>query len=126
MEFNEIITQLIIPFGSIGISIWFASSAKKDSEKAQETLIQINESMNSWVERIMSTSNEILEANPLIIDKKVKLEKIETIKSLVESLNKSIETTMNKPQGGAPGHTQEQLIKELMKSLNVMIDKFDK
>jgi uncharacterized protein (DUF2344 family) len=126
MELNDILTQWIIPFGSVGISIWFASSAKKDSEKAQQTLTQINESISSWINQIMNTSNEILQSNPSIIDKKVKLEKIETIKTLVESLKDSIKTTMNNPQGGAPGHTQEQLIKELMASLNGMIDKFDK
>ena len=126
MDLPQILTQWIIPLASVIISVWFAASAKKDSEKARETLNQINASISTWINQLMTTSNEILQSNPSIIDKKVKLEKIETIKALIETLKDSVKTTMNNPQGGATGHTQEQLIRELLASLNGMIDKFEK
>jgi|SRR5690606_7808124 len=126
MTWYEIIIQLIIPIVSVLLSIWFASSAKNNSEKAQHTLDEINKSIKGWVDQIINSTNDIIQSNPTIVDNKVKLAKIESVKGIVKTIETCVAESMKDPKPGAGGHTQEQLLKELMSSLEKMIDKMEK
>src|SRR5690554_2120714 len=117
MNLYEIVFQFIIPIGSVSLSIWFASSAKNNSEKAQHTLDKIDESIKGWLDQIINSTNDLIQSNPTIVDNKVKLAKIESVRGIIKTIETSVAESMRDPKPGSGGHTQEQLLKELMSSL---------
>ena len=112
----------VLPFVAIVVSVWFAVSAKKDSDKAQFLLEQTNKAIEGWQSQIMESTKSILDTTPQVIAGKTKLAKIEAAKALIETIQTSIAHTTTNPQGGASGHTQTENLKELNSQLSKILD----
>lgn len=115
------ISGFALSFIGVLISVWFASSAKKDAEKAQNTLDNVNKAIDGWQDKIMSSTASILDSQPQIIQAKVTLAKIETAQLLVDGIKVTINEIANNPQPGASGHTQQEILKTLSLQLNDLL-----
>ncbi len=82
----QIFKDWVIPIGSVGITIWFASSAKKDADKAEKLLEQVNEAIQGWQSKIMNSATNIIDAVPQVIEGKTTLAKINAASSLLEAI----------------------------------------
>ncbi len=77
MELVTILKDWVIPVSSILISVWFAASAKKDADKANELQKQVSEAIKGWQAEINRAVFEQLSTSPQIIEGKQKLAQIE-------------------------------------------------
>ena len=107
---------------SVVISVWFAQSAKKDAEKAQNTLDNVNKAIDGWQEKIMSATASILDSQPQVIEGKVILTKIETANQLAEGIRSTINDIATNPQPGASGYTQQETLKILTTQLTDLLE----
>jgi type II secretory pathway pseudopilin PulG len=100
----------IIPIASVLLAVWFAASARKDAERAQAVLKQINEATQGWQSEIMKAATELLNTMPQTIDGKLRLAdanaKNEVLGLLVGTLKKKLE------EGGS-ADAEAKVIKEL-------------
>ena len=48
MDFVVTLKDWVIPVSSVLISVWFAASAKKDADNANELQKQVSEAINGW------------------------------------------------------------------------------
>lgn len=106
MEYFSMVFTVI----GVIISVWFASSAKKDAEKAQSTLDAVNKAIEGWQDKVMTSTISILDSQPQVIKAKTTMAKIETAQQLIKGLEEAIKEMSQNPQSGASGHTQEQLL----------------
>jgi len=111
---------------SLGLAIWFASSAKNDADKAQATLDQVQKAIEGWQAQIMSSTVEILDSTPQVIQGKTALAKMESAKMLASGIQDAIHEIVKNPQGGATGHTQEQNLKILTEQLHTLLESMSK
>lgn len=82
----QVLKDWIIPLGSVAISIWFAASAKKDADRADTLLVQINEAIQGWQSKIMGSATNILDSLPQVIEGKTTLAKMQAAESMVEMI----------------------------------------
>lgn len=86
MDFISLLKDWIIPVVSLAISIWFAASAKKDADRAQIVLDNLNKAMKGWQDEIMSSSISLLNSNPQIINGKKELTQSRAAEIAVETI----------------------------------------
>lgn len=88
MDFSimQVLKDWIIPLGSVAISIWFAASAKKDADRADVLLVQVNEAIQGWQSKIMGSATNILDSLPQVIEGKATLAKMQAAESMVEMI----------------------------------------
>ena len=115
------IVSIVVSFLSVGLAIWFASSAKSDAQKAQITLDNVNAAIEGWQKQIMSSTVGILDSMPQVVEGKAALAKVEAAKALTQGIQDAIHEIARNPQGGATGHTQEQNLKALTQQLNNLL-----
>ena len=113
----ELISASIIPFFSVGISIWFAASAKKDADRADRLLSQINEAIQGWQSKIMSSATNILDSLPQVIEGKTALAKMQAAESLLETIQKHAQNV-----NGMDIHTHNQTMVALSAQLSMLLD----
>jgi len=113
-----IIKDWIIPVASVLLSIWFASSAKKDAERAQNILDQINDAIQKWQSQIMNSTVSILDSLPQVIEGKSTLAKIEAVNNLLDMIRENAAG----PKGSSADHqqTMHELSVQLTALLNSM------
>ena len=58
------ILSIILSFVSVGLALWFASSAKNDAEKTQAVLDNVNTAIEGWQKQIMASTVGILDSMP--------------------------------------------------------------
>ena len=75
------ILGIIISLIAIGLSLWFASSARKDAEKAQEALDNINKAINTWQDQVMKSTINIIDSSPQIIEEKQPWQRLKLLKT---------------------------------------------
>lgn len=128
MTIAELFKDWIIPIGSIvvslvsvGIAIWFASSAKSDAAKAQNTLDSVDSAIEGWQKQIMASTVGILDSMPQVVEGKATLAKVEAAKALTQGIQDAIHEIARNPQPGAAGHTQEQNLRALTEHLNSLL-----
>lgn len=109
----SLLKDWLIPLGSIAISIWFASSAKKDAERAERVLVQVSSTIEGWQNQLNNSAIEILESLPQVIEGKANMAKMQAISSILETLRER-----SKSQEGLSAHSYEQLMKALTLSLD--------
>ncbi|MGO9673310.1 MAG: hypothetical protein ACLPSF_03935 [Methylocella sp.] len=80
----------IIPIGSVLLSVWFAASAKKDSERAQQTLEQIDKAIEGWQHEIMSAATDMLNSMPQIVAGKEKLARAKAAEVALQTLKEAL------------------------------------
>lgn len=108
------IFSIILSIVSILLAIWLSSSAKKDAQRSQDVLEGVNSAIEGWQEKINASTLAMLDSMPQIIEAKAALARLETAQSITETINQ----VANNPQGGASGHTQEQIVNALLDQLN--------
>lgn len=115
------ISSIVLSVISVGLAIWFASSAKKDADDAKATLSKVNNAIDGWQTQIMSSTIGILDSTPQVIEAKAALTKLEAAKTLTQGIQETIHKIANNPQPGAAGHTQEQNLKVLTQELHRLL-----
>jgi len=106
----------IIPFGSVVLSIWFAASARKDADRADKLLFQINEAIQGWQRQIMNSATSILDSLPQVIEGKTTLAKMQAAEMLIQTIK---EQAAN-PKGSA--HDHEQTMLALSSQLSMLLE----
>jgi len=122
MELLQILKDWVVPFGSIILSVWFASSAKKDADRASSLLQQVHTAISGWQDKIMESTKSILDSTPQIVEGRVKLAKIEAAHLLISSMQQSIQQSIAHPMPGASGHTQTENLKEMGNQLMKILE----
>lgn len=125
-EIFAFLKDWIVPLVSLGVSIWFASAAKRDADRAQTILKNINDAVDGWQRQIMGSTANILDSLPQVIEGRATLARIEAAKALTEGLQAAIHEIARNPQPGAAGHTQEQNLKTLVSQLNELLGNMSK
>lgn len=115
------IFSIILSFVSLGLAIWFSSSAKNDSQKAQMVLDNVNAAVEGWQKQIMASTIGILDSMPQVIEGKAALAKIEAAQLLAEGIQNAINQIATNPLPGAAGHTQVEALKTLTNQLNSLL-----
>jgi len=116
------ILSITLSFVSIGLAIWFSSSAKQDVQKAQSVLDNVNSAIEGWQKQIMASTVGILDSMPQVIEGKASLAKVEAAQSLTKGIQNAIHQIATNPQGGASGHTQQEVLITLTDQLNKLLD----
>lgn len=122
MEFTQFLKDWVIPVGSLLLSVWFASSAKKDAERADNLLKQVHSAISGWQDKIMESAKNVLDSTPQIVEGRVKLAKLDAAHILIRSVQDSIRHAAQNPLPGASGHTQTEMLKEMNSQLNKILD----
>ncbi|WP_434355434.1 hypothetical protein NF212_10715 [Parasalinivibrio latis] len=116
------VASIVLSFISMGLAIWFASSAKSDAQKAQNVLENVDKAIEGWQKQIMASTAGILDSMPQVIEGKAALAKVEAAKSLTDGIQAAIHEIATNPQPGAAGHTQEEALKTLTAQLNSLLE----
>jgi hypothetical protein len=97
---NELVMFLkdwIIPLGATGISIWFAASAKKESDRAKEILNDLKAEIQGPHRRVFESSAAILDSLPQVISGKIELAKMQAIEDASKAIRENISNPNNLP-----------------------------
>ena len=86
--FNGI--SLLLSVLGVVLAIWFASSAKRDAERAQAILDQLDLAVKGWQEQIMSSTVGILDSLPQVVEGKATLARLQAIQQLTEGIQTAI------------------------------------
>jgi hypothetical protein len=104
MELVTFLKDWVIPVLSILISVWFAASAKKDGDRANELQKQVSEAIKGWQAEINKAVIEQLNTSPQIIEGKQKLAQIEMQEKATAVLLEAL-----KNSDGSPYENRERL-----------------
>ena len=121
MDLIALLKDWILPIGSLVVSIWFAASARRDAERADSILKNINSAVDGWQRQIMSSTANILDSLPQVVQGRAMLARVDAAKALTEGIQSAIHEIAKNPQPGAAGHTQEQNLKTLVSQLNELL-----
>ena len=105
------ILSITLSFVSVGLALWFSSSAKHDAQKAQSVLDNVNAAVEGWQKQIMASTVGILDSMPQVIEGKAALAKVEAAQSLTKGIQEAIHQIATNPRGDAAGHTQKEALK---------------
>ncbi len=97
-EIISFLKDWIIPLGATGMSIWFAASAKKDSERAQEVLKEIKEEIQGSQRKMIESAIGILDSIPQVIDGKIELAKLGVIQEASKTIRENAMNPNKLPQ----------------------------
>jgi|TARA_B110000977_G_C11043795_1_gene479806 hypothetical protein len=115
------ILSITLSFVSVGLALWFSSSAKHDAQKAQSVLDNVNAAVEGWQKQIMASTVGILDSMPQVIEGKAALAKVEAAQSLTKGIQEAIHQIATNPRGDAAGHTQKEALKTLTNQLNSLL-----
>lgn len=104
MDFVVTLKDWVIPVSSVLISVWFAASAKKDADNANELQKQVSEAINGWQDNLNKAVFEQLLTSPQIIEGKQKLAEIQIRQKATDVLLEAL-----KNADGSPFENQERL-----------------
>jgi hypothetical protein len=111
----------VIPLGSVFLSIWFAASAKKDAEKADQLLAQITAAIQGWQSQIMNSATNILDSLPQVIEGRNNAARMQAIESLLKVMQ---ERSSN--QEGLSAHSYEQTMNALTNQISLLLENVKK
>ncbi len=117
-----VVKDWILPIVAVVMSIWFASAAKKDAEKAEKLLQQITNAVEGWQNQIMESVKSILDSSPQVIEGRSRIAHAEAAKMLISTLQTAIQQSASNPQPGAMGHTQMEQQKEMGRQLAQILE----
>jgi hypothetical protein len=113
-----VIKDWLIPIGAVVISVWFASSAKRDSDRAQNILNEIRASVEGSQRKMIESSTGILDSMPEVIAGKTALTITHAIEHCLETIRENISNPGNLPQ---QQHDQNMLA--LSAHLSMLLDR---
>lgn len=114
----SLLKDWVIPLVSVVVSIWFAASAKKDADRADSLLLQINEAIQGWQSKIMGSATNILDSLPQVLEGKVTLAKMQAIESIIEMIRQHAQNPSKLP---ADEHDRTMIA--LSAQLNMLLEK---
>ena len=79
--------------------------ARKDADRADKLLSQINEAIQGWQRQIMNSATNVLDSLPQVIEGKTALAKMQAAELLIQTIK---EQAAN-PKGSAHNHEQTML-----------------
>lgn len=112
----SILKDWIIPLGAVIMMVWFAASAKKDADRAQSVLTQINEAVQGAQRKMIESATGILDSLPQVIDGKTALAKTKAIETLLATIRENIPNPR-----GLPKEQHDQNILALSAHLDMLI-----
>ena len=115
-----ILKDWIIPFGAVVLSVWFAATAKKDADRAQTVLAQINEAVQGSQRKMIESAVGILDSLPQVMTGKAILSITHTIELTLETIKENI----SNPRGLAK-EEHDQNILALSSHLSMLLDKLN-
>ena len=121
MELVNFLKDWVIPIVSLALSIWFAASAKRDAERAQQVLDGVNDAVEGWQKQIMASTANILDSLPQVVAGRATLARVEAAKALTEGIQVALHTIAGNPQPGAAGYTQNENLRALLDQLNGLL-----
>jgi hypothetical protein len=107
----------IIPIGAVVISVWFASSAKNDSDRAQSILSQIKDAVEGSQRKMIESATGILDSLPQVMTGKAIL----SITHAIELTLDTIKENISNPKG-LPKDEHDQNILALSSHLNMLLE----
>jgi hypothetical protein len=111
-----ILKDWVLPIGSIFLSIWYASSAKKDAERSERVLTQITSAVDGWQKQIMNSATNILDSQPQVLQGRVNAARMQAVEALLPILK---EAYSNK--NGLSSHGHETALSALTAQLAVLL-----
>lgn len=112
----SILKDWIIPLGSVLLSVWFSASAKKDADRADRLLSQINEAIQGWQRQIMNSATNILDSLPQVIEGKTTLAKMQAAEMLIQIIKEQAANSTGSV------HDREQTMLALSAQLSMLLD----
>jgi len=103
METVLFLKDWVIPIASVLLSVWFAASAKKDAERAQQTLEQVDRAIQGWQSEIMASATNILNSMPQVVEGKKNLASANALELSLQMIDKKLD------DGGSPAEVMEAL-----------------
>lgn len=108
----------IIPIGAVIISVWFASSAKKDADRAQMVLNLIKDAVEGSQRKMIESATGILDSLPQVMTGK----SILALTHSIEIVLKTISENISNPRGlSKEEHDQNMLA--LSSHLTIILEK---
>jgi hypothetical protein len=126
MESLSFIKEWIIPFGSLFLAVWFASSAKKDAESAQDTLKQINGAVETWQTQIISSTVSIIDSTPQVVEGKIALAKAESAERIATSIQEMLSQLSSGNTQGLSVSESVKMFEALSAQLGTVLNSIDK
>jgi len=114
----DFIKDWVLPIFSVILSIWFASSAKKDAEKADELLEKITSAINTWQTKIIDSTINILDSLPQVVEGRNNAAKMKAIESLIKITEERISN-----QDGLSPHGYAETLKALTGQMSSLLER---
>jgi hypothetical protein len=112
-----VLKDWIIPIGAVVISVWFASAAKRDADRAQNILNDIKISVEGSQRKMIESSTGILDALPQVIAGKTALAAAQAMGQILETIRENI----SNPKG-LPKDEHDQNMLALSSHLSMLLD----
>ncbi len=88
----------IIPIGAVFVSIWFASAAKNDANKAQSILDNIKNAVEGSQRKMIESATGILDSLPQVMTGKSILTLTHSIEQTIQTIRENISNPGKLPQ----------------------------
>ena len=112
-----VLKDWIIPIGAVVISVWFASSAKRDADRAQTILNDIKNSVEGSQRKMIESSTGILDALPQVIAGRTALAATQAMGHILETIRENI----SNPKG-LPKEEHDQNMLTLSSHLSMLLE----
>lgn len=126
MDELNFLKDWIIPFVSVSLAIWFASSAKKDADRAQETLDKLNTAVDTWQQQIMQSTISILDSLPQVVEGKTSLAKAEAADRIASSIDETLKELSSGDTHGLSVHEKVKMFEALSNQLGTVLGSIEK
>jgi len=117
MDIVVALQDWVIPIGSVVLSIWYASSAKKDAEQAQAVLTQVSSAITGWQNQLNDSAIQMLNSRVEIVGAKSHAHDTEMKAKLLDSLCERVKHIVEHPASGAEAEHQLSTLNLLMQSI---------
>jgi len=115
-----VLKDWIVPIGAVVISVWFASSAKRDADRAQNILNDIKNSVEGSQRKMIESSIGLLDSLPQVMNGKAIL----TLTHAIERTMETIRENIANPKGLPPTEHDRNIL-ALSAHLNVLVEKLN-
>lgn len=112
-----VLKDWLIPIGAVVISVWFASSAKRDADRAQTILTEIKDAVEGSQRKMIESATGILDSLPQVMTGKAIL----SITHAIELTLATIKENISNPKG-LPKEEHEKNILALSSHFAMLLD----
>lgn len=120
MDIIAAIKDWIIPIGSVVLSVWYASSAKKDAEKAQSVLNQVSNAITGWQNQLNDSAVQMLNSRVEIVGARSHAHDTEMKAKLLDSFSEQVKYIVENPASGAEAEHQLSTLNLLIQAIQTL------